>query len=258
MGAQHSHALYHHGHSRVHRLPPEAKVAAAVVFAVAVAVTPREAVWAFLLDAVVLLAVVAVAGLPARFVLARLAVTAPFVLFALLLPFVAGGATVAVAGVELSREGLWGTWNVLAKAGLGTTASIVLAGTTEQAEILKGLQRLRVPVVLTTIAAFMLRYLELLAGELGRTRTAMVARGHDPRWLWQVRPLAAAAGALFVRGYERGERVHTAMRSRGYTGTMPDLGGAHATAADWRRAAAVPTVASAAAVVAGLLGRGVS
>jgi cobalt/nickel transport system permease protein len=45
----------------------------------------------------------------------------------------------------------------------------------------------------------MVRYLEVLAGELGRMRTAMTARGYDPRWLWQVRPIASSAGALFIR-----------------------------------------------------------
>ena len=30
-----------------------------------------------------------------------------------------------------------------------------------------------------------------------------------------------SAGALFIRSYERGERVHLAMMSRGYTGRMP-------------------------------------
>ena len=33
--------------------------------------------------------------------------------------------------------------------------------------------------------------------------------------------LARSAGALFIRSFERGERVHLAMLSRGYTGRMP-------------------------------------
>jgi energy-coupling factor transporter transmembrane protein EcfT len=36
---------------------------------------------------------------------------------------------------------------------------------------------------------------------------------------WKV--IANSAGALFIRSYERGERVHLAMISRGYTGHMP-------------------------------------
>jgi cobalt/nickel transport system permease protein len=32
--------------------------------------------------------------------------------------------------------------------------------------------------------------------------------------------LASTAGALFIRSYERGERVHLAMLSRGYDGRI--------------------------------------
>ena len=45
--------------------------------------------------------------------------------------------------------------------------------------------------------------------------------------------LAGGVGALFVRSFERGERVHLAMRSRGYTGRMPLLSTQGATSAQW-------------------------
>ena len=50
---------------------------------------------------------------------------------------------------------------------------------------------------------------------------ARQSRGYDPRWLWQARAVASSAGTLFVRSFERGERVHLAMVSRGYAGAMP-------------------------------------
>jgi cobalt/nickel transport system permease protein len=250
VGAGHSHPLYVHGHSRVHRLQPEVKVAATVAFVSAVALTPREAVWAFAVDAVCLASVIAAARLRPGFVMRRLLVIAPFVAFALAIPFVASGEQVQVLGLSLSREGLWGTWNVLAKASLGATGSITLAATTEVPRMLTGMTRLRVPATLTAIASFMVRYLEVIAGELGRMRTAMAARGYAPRWLWQARPIATSAGALFIRSYERGERVHAAMLARGYTGTMPELDERRATGAQWALAAAPVTVAWLAAVLA--------
>ena len=97
-------------------------------------------------------------------------------------------------------------------------ASIVLAATTPVAELLRGLERLRVPRVLVAIAGFMVRYLDVIAGEVRRMRVARLSRGHDPRWIWQARAVAASAGTLFIRSYERGERVHLAMLSRGYAG----------------------------------------
>jgi cobalt/nickel transport system permease protein len=233
MGAGHGHALYIHEHSPVHHLPPQVKVAAVALYVVAVAITPREALWAFASYAVVAAAAVVVARVPPGFLLLRLAGILPFVVFALFIPFIAGGDSITVLGLSLSVEGLWAAWGIVAKATLGATASIVLVATTEIPDILRGLSDLRVPSVLVAIAGFMVRYLELIAGELGRMRVAMTSRGHDPRWLWQARPIATAAGALFVRSYERGERIHSAMVSRGFTGEMPRFGGMPAPTRDW-------------------------
>jgi cobalt/nickel transport system permease protein len=183
-------------------------------------------------------------------VLARLTVVLPFIAFALFIPFVGGGERIDVFGVSLSREGLWGSWNVVAKAGLGATVSILLAATTQIPHLLTGMTRLHVPSALTMIASFMVRYLELLAGEVRRMRIAMASRGYAPRWLWQARPVATAAGALFIRSYERGERVHAAMLSRGYTGVMPQIDEHRATTREWVVAAAVPASAWAVALTA--------
>ena len=243
MGAGHAHALYVHEHSHIHHLAPEVKLAATVGFVVCVALTPREQMWAFGIYVALLGVVVAVAKVRAGFVATRLVAIVPFVLFAVMIPFVATGEQVEVLGVSVAREGLWGAWNILAKASLGAGASILLAATTEVPEIIRGLGVLRVPPVITAIASFMVRYLEMISGELSRMRTAMVARGYDPRWLWQTKPIAASAGALFIRSYERGERVHAAMLSRGYTGTMPLLNHRAATSAEWRVGLILPFVA---------------
>ena len=241
-----------HGHSPVHRLAPETKVVSTFAFVICVALTPREQMWAFGVHAAVALSIVVLAGLPARVVLARLAVIIPFLTFAALVPFVAGGEEIEVLGIGLSRDGLWGAWNVAAKASVGATASIILSATTSVPEILRALTRLRVPKVLVSIMAFMMRYLDLLVDQLGRMRTSMTARCHDPRWLWQAKPIASSAGALFVRSYERGERVHQAMLSRGFTGTMPDLEEQATPGGHWARAA-VPPVAALTALLAAVM-----
>ncbi len=186
MGAGHAHSLYVHGHTRVHHLAPQVKVAAAVAFVFAVAITPRSTLWPYLVDAAVLLAVIRAARLRPGFVASRAVVVLPFVVFAVLIPFVASGPRVDVLGIPVSEEGLRSAAHVLAKAILGVTTSVVLAGTTELPRILAGLDRLRVPSVLTQIAGFMLRYLEVVTGELRRMRTSMTARGYDPRWISQV------------------------------------------------------------------------
>ena len=90
--------------------------------------------------------------------------------------------------------------------------------TTSVPALLGGLRRLRVPSLLVAIAGSMVRYLDVIAGEVHRMDVARRSRGYQGRWLWQGKAVAAGAGALFVRAYERGERVHLAMLARGYDG----------------------------------------
>jgi cobalt/nickel transport system permease protein len=249
VGAGHAHALYVHAHSRVHHMAPEAKVAAAVSFVVVVGLTPAVPGWAFLAHAALILGVTRIARLPVSFVATRALVVLPFIAFVFLIPFIATGERTDVLGISVSAEGLVAARTILAKAVIGVTVSVTLAATTETPAIMRGLARLRVPSVFTTIATFMIRYLETLVGELGRMRVAMTARGYDPRWLWQAKPIASSAGALFIRSYERGERVHAAMLSRGFTGTMPVLHDRTASRAEWLSAASLPAAAAAATLV---------
>ncbi|MSV53543.1 MAG: cobalt ECF transporter T component CbiQ, partial [Actinobacteria bacterium] len=54
--------------------------------------------------------------------------------------------------------------------------------------------------------------------------------------------IAQSGGALFIRSYERGERVHLAMLSRGYTGRLPQLVAVTTTTTDWVTAMSLPAV----------------
>ncbi len=251
MGAGHAHPLYRPGTSPVHTLPPEVKIVAALGFTAAVVSTPREAFWAFGAYALVVTSIAAVARIPAGWLAARATVVLPFLLFAALLPVIGAGPRVEVAGLTLSQEGLLGAWNIVAKATLGVASSLLLVGTTPPRDLILGLDRLRCPRALTQIATFMLRYLDVVTAEARRMRTARLSRGDDPRFLWQARGFAAGLGTLFVRSYERGERVWLAMRSRGWQGRLPDTGYARpATPAQWALGAGVPALAVATALVA--------
>lgn len=252
MTAGHAHVLYLDRGSAVHRLAPEVKIVAALVFTVAVVSTPRRSLWAFGLYAALLVVGAVLSRVPVGWLARRATIELPFVALALTLPFVGGGERVGWAGLTLSVDGLWGGWNIVAKATLGVLASLVLVATTPARDLILGLDRLRCPQVVTQIATFMLRYLDVLVGEARRMRVARLSRGDDPRFLWQLRGFAAGIGALFLRAYERGERVWLAMRSRGYTGRAPTAwheAGA-ATAGQWAAGAALPLAAAAVAVAA--------
>jgi cobalt/nickel transport system permease protein len=239
VSAGHAHLLHRPADSPVHRLPAQVKIVAALLTVLCVVATPRTEFWAFGLYLATVVAVGRIARVPVGH-FARLAIIEiPFVLVAILMP-VLGGAAGALAG-----------WNILAKGTLGVLTSLTLAATTTPRELIVGLRRLHTPAALTTIATLMLRYLDVIAGEARRMRLARISRGHDPRFLWQVGATARGIGALFIRSYERGERVHLAMLSRGWTGAMPDRGVA-ARPATWL-AGLTPVLATAAVLGAAVL-----
>lgn len=243
MGAGHGHHLHYHGHSRVHRLPAHAKIAAVLVFVLVVVLTPRTQFWAFGVYFALVLVAVATSRVPLRYFATRMVVEVPFLLFALLMPFIATGPRVEVGPLSLSEAGLLGAWALIAKGTLGVMASLVLATTTEPRDVVAGLERLRMPHQLVQIMGFMVRYLEVVTGELHRMRIARESRGFRARSVGAWPALASTAGALFIRSYERGERIHLAMLSRGYTGRMPVTRPLTATAAQWRQAGILPLAA---------------
>jgi cobalt/nickel transport system permease protein len=106
---------------------------------------------------------------------------------------------------------------------------------------------------MVAIAGFMVRYLEVVGSELSRMRTAMAARGYAPRWIGEIWALGAAGGALFIRSYERGERVHQAMLARGFSGEMPPLRADPASSKEWLTGVSIPVAAWFIAITALLL-----
>lgn len=209
------------GTSAVHVLPAEVKIAAAVVAAFAIVATPRGAIWAFGAYLAILVIVWRIAGITIGWLAPRMLIEVPFVILAVLLPFAEGGDRVTVLGLSLSAPGLLAAWNILVKGTLGVLVSLTLAATTPVRAIPGGLSRLHLPGVVVTVATLMLRYVDLLVAEIDRMRIARIARGDDPRALHQIGATARGIGGVFLRSYERGERVHLAMLSRGFTGTLP-------------------------------------
>jgi len=216
MGAGHGHRLHFHGHSGVHRADPAVKVVSLLCFVLVVVATPLRW-WPVLVGcALVLVGVIAMSRVPPAYLLRRMVVEVPFLLFAVMLPFVAHGPRTVVLGLEVSEPGLSAAAGLLVKATLGVAASLTLAATTEPHALLAGLERLRLPGQLVQIMGFMVRYLDVVTDEMRRMRVALASRGfsaRDPRH-WPV--IARSIGALFIRSYERGERVHLAMLSRGH------------------------------------------
>jgi cobalt/nickel transport system permease protein len=222
MGAGHGHKLHYHGHSAIHRARPHVKLVVLLGFMLIVVATPREWYPVFAGYLLLLLGVIAVSEVPPLYIARRMVIETPFVVFALLMPFIADGPPTQLLGLTVSQPGLLAAWGLLAKGTLGVVASLTLAATTEPRDLLAGLETLRLPNQLVQIMGFMMRYLDVVTDEMRRMRIARESRGFTARNIRHWPVVARSAGALFIRSYERGERVHLAMMSRGYTGTMPE------------------------------------
>ncbi|MEY3382952.1 MAG: hypothetical protein RLZZ17_690, partial [Actinomycetota bacterium] len=123
------------------------------------------------------------------------------------MPFFGTGEKVELLGLSLYEEGLIAGAGIIAKGTLGILTAIVLSSTTTARELLRGLETLRVPTLIIQIATFMLRYMNVVNDEMERMRIARASRGFEATGMRHWKVLANSAGALFIRSYERGERV---------------------------------------------------
>ncbi|MBN1193296.1 MAG: cobalt ECF transporter T component CbiQ [Coriobacteriia bacterium] len=229
---------HHHAHttsfealtytvSPLHSLDARAKIVAALVLVLGVVGTPPLRLAEFALFCTLLLAASTIGRLPLPRLLARsLAVLPVAATIALLAPLQSSGGSWNATGFAAawSGEGWVVAWSILSKAWLSACCMLLLAATTRTADLLAGLRRLKVPGVFVMLLAFIARYVGVLADQLHSLRTAVASRAPHLRGRELTRALGSIAGNLFVRSYERGERIYAAMLSRGYDGALPVTG----------------------------------
>jgi len=235
--------LYIHRHSVVHSLPSHLKIIAVLFFVLVVVSTPITYWPAF----VIFLALVISAAIAGKIAIPTLAKRAlieiPFIFFAVLMPFFGTGERFELGPLNLYRDGLLAGLSIVAKGTLGVLSAVILSTTTTAREILRGLERLRLPIIMVQIASFMLRYVNVISDEMERMKIARQSRGFDATGVKHWKVIATSAAALFIRSYERGERVHLAMLSRGFDGELPHTEAKSVGTRAWLIALTIPTLA---------------
>ncbi|TLM72673.1 MAG: cobalt ECF transporter T component CbiQ, partial [Actinobacteria bacterium] len=238
-GHEHAHATGFERHtyvvSPVHDLDPRAKIAAVLVVVLAVVLAPAPRPLEAFAFAAFVLALTGAANLPPLTALARSAIVLPFAgTIALLAPITSVGGSWSAGGIAAAYAGGgWlVAWSILAKAWMSASLLVLLSLTTPAPRLFKGLRALRLPDVILTMLSFTYRFAEVVRAQVRSMRAAVASRAPGLRGWRLVRLLGNLAGNLFVRAYERGERVHAAMLSRGYDGTLPSAEPLHARAAD--------------------------
>lgn len=163
-----------------------------------------------------------ISRIPARHVFKRSLVIIPFVLMtAIFLPFFRPDMEL-FGFLPVNRAGLVTLWNAFIKAYIGVLGLTIFSATTPYTKFLAGLSRLGAPKMIVMTLGFFYRYLFVFAEEAGRMRRAARARLYDGRWIWHSVSVGHIIGSLFLRSFERGERVYTAMTARGFQGYIDD------------------------------------
>lgn len=211
--------------SYLHGLDARFKIAALILFLVAVATTlPLDAGaaggYVLLLAAGVLLA-----RLPPAWMLTRAAAVLPF--------------TIAFATISVVTGNIQHAVTLVAKSYLSSFAVLLVVASTPLPALLDGFGRLGVPLILVTVIQFLYRYLFVVTDEARRMWLAAQLRGSKLGSAVNRQPrkdrIAAAAGSLavlFARSLEKAERIHLAMTARGFSGRMPALVFSRATIGD--------------------------
>jgi cobalt/nickel transport system permease protein len=235
---------YHHGQGILHRADPRVKLLVAVLFAFAVTSVPEGHWRGYAGFALLAFVSISLSRVPPLLVLGRSLLALPFLAAAVPLIFTRSGETVfvvPVVGWTASAEGMVALGSILLKSWLAVLVAIVLTSCTQPVDLIRGLERLRVPRVLAATIFFMYRYLFVIGAEGQRLMRARDARSAVPdptrksgcSVIWRGRVLGSMIGSLFIRSFERSERIYAAMLARGYDGSIRFANERSMLRADW-------------------------
>lgn len=226
---------YHDKESFIHRLDPRVKTVVTIVFILSNALLPDGAWLAFVAGWLFLLVANRLSKLGLGYTLKRSIIALPFALIAITVLFSIPGKPLTTFGFlfwdfTITDAGLLRFVSILIRSWLSVQMAILLVAVTRFPDLIHALEHLRVPSVLTTIIAFLYRYLFVLTDEVFRLLRARESRSAAATGarsgggvLWRAKVAGNMAGQLFLRSYERSDRIYNAMIARGYSGHLYTL-----------------------------------
>ena len=206
-----------------HTLAPRTRILCTLLMVFAIVLTPDGHWWTWAIYGLALVSLIFLSQLTLPVLLKRLAVELTFIGVVLLGTLFRGGGEVlwSWGPLQITTVGLIVLGSVTLKALLSLSMLNLLTLTTSVTALLHALLELRVPPLLVAILASMYRYISVLIGEFNAMSRAAASRNLMGSNRWQRLVVGNMIGSLFIRTYERGERVYQAMLSRGYQGIPP-------------------------------------
>ena len=225
---------YRPGRSLLHTQDPRVKLLLTLAFILTTALTPTGAWPVFILLFALVFSAELLSELGWSTVLRRAVLAAPFVLAALPVLFTLDGPAflslpLGSWTLTITQPGLERFASIALKSWISVQAAILLAAVTPFPDLLNALRAIRTPPLLVSIFGLMWRYLFVLVDEvlrLARARQARSGAASQPglrtggSLAWRARVTGDMAGTLFIRAFERSDRIYNAMLSRGYDGEV--------------------------------------
>jgi cobalt/nickel transport system permease protein len=241
---------YHHENSALHHLDPRIKVVVTIAFILSNALLPDGAWLAFALAWLFLILANALSELGLGFTFQRSFIALPFAFVAITVLFSIPGNPVfqfhLLWNFTVTDAGLLRFVSIVIRSWLSVQMAILLVAVTRFPDLIHAFEHLRVPAILTTIIAFLYRYLFVLTDEVIRLLRARQSRSaaipstslragqrSGGSVLWRARVAGNMAGQLFLRSYERSDRIYNAMLARGYAGQLRTLNPHELHGRDW-------------------------
>lgn len=214
--------------SVVTRRSPTSRLLATVFLASGAALLPLGAWPQMLALGLLVVALAALARIrPGPFLVRLLPPLAFVLLVSLAVLVLAPGETVARVGpLRVTDAGLLRFGSAAGRGAIALGAAVVLVSTTSFPEIVRALRRLRLPEIVTASLSLAYRYIYILNDEVARLRRTAASRNVASGSASRRRLMIGIGSAALQRSFVRSERVHQAMLSRGYRGTIPSLDGA--------------------------------
>lgn len=213
------------GDSWLHRRAAGAKLATFTLMAVAVLTEQTFSPWRMAAYTVCVAVIVWCAGLPLGPIVRRCGIVLPVLLLAGALPWLSRMAGDQNVRIEPAL--------VLGKGLLAVALFTLLAASTRFAEIVGALERMRAPSVVRALVGLMYRYVPLLGEEWRRMEVARASRTPGRVARRDLSLLGRQLANLFLRAWQRAERVQAAMESRAFTGRWRHGTAEHWSAGDW-------------------------
>lgn len=177
----------------------------------------------FIVLEIYLLLLIYISHIPVKDALMRVLLILPFGFFiAIFQPFIQPGDVLYTLpfGLKITLQGILFAELLLARLVISITSIVLFSYITPMKDIAEAFRRLHMPNEFAMIFSLFVRFIFLFYDELQSIRQAQASRcfslSNKTPYTWKLKQVGYLFLMMFLKAYERGEKVYESMASRGY------------------------------------------